>query len=49
MAEYEFQIHSEKLRKLAMEENEDIFGSRSHLLMNTRYSMQNLNYEDEAN
>ena len=49
MAEYEFQIQSEKLRKLAIEENEDIFGSRSHLFMNTRYSMQNLNYEDEAN
>ncbi len=33
-----------------MEENEDIFNSRlSHIYLNTRYSMQNLNYNEEDN
>jgi len=35
---------------LALEENDDIFNTRfSHLYMNTRYSMQNINNDDDLN
>lgn len=39
LAEYDFQVQSDKIKRLTYEENEDVFNSRfSQLYLNNKYS-----------